>query len=211
MAYQLTARQLYCLGKLLKAQYLEYTYISAVEQLLDTFENYENEIRDELIGKGYVFEDFSGEISVNNDIKEILTPVFFSAKEASVDVCTFGENENLQINRIHIMDDKTVLVENEEDHFKLGYVDQDDVMKIIERIIPEEYSAEDAPEISAFEAEKISEMITVKTSDPEDKCVTKTYVMMGNYLYQETEEDQISVMTREEFINDAKAILTEVI
>ena len=211
MTYQLTARQLYYLGKLLDAKYIEYTYVSAVEQILDSFETYENEIRDELIAKGYLSEDFSGEITLNDDLKQVVSPLFFSAKEASIDVCQLGEDEDLQSYRIHVMDDKITLVENEEDHLKLENAGREDVEKIIDRILPEDYTDEKAPSISAFEAEKISEMITVKSADPETKCVTKTFVMTGGFLYEESTEDVISSVSKDKFIQDAQAILSEVI
>ena len=209
-SYQLTARQLYYLGKLLKARYIDYSYVSAITDILDNFATYENEIIDELSQKGLLTEDFSGQITVDSDLQEMLDPIFNGGTETAIDVCIFGNNESLQMYRFHSSDGKIVQVKNSADHLEISYVDYETIRKTIEDIIPETYTGENSTQIKEFDPSRIHEVISIKNAIFNDSSITKTYVMMDEVLYEETSENVINPVSRTSFIEEAEGILVEV-
>lgn len=209
-SYKLTARQLYYLGKLLKGRYIDYTYISAVEKLLPHFEFYENEIRDELIAKGYLSEEFSGDVTLIQDLRELLNPLFMSTVELSVEKCLLGEAEYLQFYRIHVLGDACVLVKNVEDYLNLSYTNEDEIRKIWTEIMPDDSDYTNNVVLDKIDPNMITEMITIKSSDSNGKCITRTYVVISGRLYIEEEDNLFRAVSKNEFISLSDKTLMEV-
>lgn len=205
--FQLTYRQLYYLAKTLGAKYIDFAYLFPVEKLLDNFGAYENEIRDELIAMEYLTEDFSGEVVIDEKLKDILEPVFFSAKESSVEVCFLTEEPYVEKKRFHITKGSVVLVRNEDDHLVVSYTNREKVEEILSSIVPTSYSCEGAREIERLIPDQITEMITVKSADPNDKCITKTFVKTGDFWYEEDSDSKLKAVSRDKIIADAEQVV----
>lgn len=209
-SYQLTARQLYYLGKLLEGRYIDYSYVSAISNILDSFTTYESEIISELSAKGYLSEDFSGQITIDSNLKEVLNPIFNGERESSLDICRFGEMESLKMFKFHSDGKNTVQVRSSEDSLEVSFVEDEDIREIIQSVIPTDYANEKFDEIAEFESSQVQEVISIKNAVFNNSSLTKTYVMMGDVLYQETEENVIHAVSKRGFIEEAESILLEV-
>mgnify|MGYP000429586944 CR=1 FL=1 len=77
-AIKLTAEELYYLGGLMQAKYIDYDYISAMGDIQKNYRMYESNAVDGLAGKGLIEEDFSGEITVSVSIEELLIILVYS-------------------------------------------------------------------------------------------------------------------------------------
>ena len=78
----LSPQELYFLGTVLDARYIDYDYISHMPDIQKRYSVHEQETMSQLADKGYVDEDFSGNVTVNDEIRELLEPVFFGEIEA---------------------------------------------------------------------------------------------------------------------------------
>lgn len=87
----LSAKELYYLGKLMQARYIDYSYIAAMDDVGKNYSVFESESEKSLSDKGCIEEDFAGEKEVNPVLECLLEPVFFGEREVSVNVCTVGE------------------------------------------------------------------------------------------------------------------------
>ncbi|MCR5275786.1 MAG: hypothetical protein K6E26_10575 [Clostridiales bacterium] len=208
--FLLSARQLYYLGAVLKAQYIDFAYVTAVGSILENFSSYEAGIRDELIGEGYMTEDFSGNIEVSDELQIMLRPLFFSGVEATLEIVGVGEFEALQMYRYHIGDNKIIQVTNIDTQLELKEVGPEDVKAVVESILPDTYTNADAPKIEEYEPEKISLMICVKNAKLGEKSSAKVFVKMNQILYEESPDDVIRSVSRDEFIQQTEDILLEV-
>lgn len=81
----LTLEELYFLGKQMNAKYMNYAYISAMPDISQRRGLYEVRCIDGLMGKGYLEEDFFGEIIIDQELKDFLHPVFFGEKQISME------------------------------------------------------------------------------------------------------------------------------
>ena len=101
MVIELSARELFFLGKALNAKYMDYAYIMMMQDIQMNFDVNENESLESLTEKGYAEMDFSGDIEVDPQVEELMKPVFFGEIE-----CLIKKNDK-QI-RVHQIDDRMI-------------------------------------------------------------------------------------------------------
>lgn len=107
----LTAKELYFLGKILQANYIDYAYIAAMPGIQQRYRVHEQQAVESLEDKGLLEEDFGGEIEVSEEAEALFAPMFFGETEYLLDngkvwrihqqdgQCTIAllEGENIQI------------------------------------------------------------------------------------------------------------------
>lgn len=79
---QLTPEELYFLGKIMKAKYIDYSYYAAMKDIQKQFDVCERKALSALGEKGLIDENFSGEIEVPDEVSALMYPVFFGTKES---------------------------------------------------------------------------------------------------------------------------------
>ena len=78
----LTYEQLYFLGEILKAKYIDYRYIKAMQDIQKQYIYLKNKNISELLGAGVLQEDFSGNLKVLPVYEALLSPIFFGDFQA---------------------------------------------------------------------------------------------------------------------------------
>lgn len=78
----LSAKELYYLGKLMQARYIDYSYIAAMDDVGKNYSVFESESEKSLSDKGCIEEDFAGEKEVNPVLECLLEPVFFGERRS---------------------------------------------------------------------------------------------------------------------------------
>lgn len=81
----LALEELYFLGKQMNAKYMNYAYISAMPDISQHRSLYEQKCTESLMEKGWLEESFFGEITISQELKELLHPVFFGDKQISLE------------------------------------------------------------------------------------------------------------------------------
>ena len=118
----LTYEQLYFLGEILKAKYIDYRYIKAMQDIQKQYIYLKNKNISELLGAGVLQEDFSGNLKVLPVYEALLSPIFFGEEETCVETSDgqaylFHQKEGEQTavavveNQLHIRPIKDIFAE----------------------------------------------------------------------------------------------------
>ena len=82
---QLTPEELFFLGRLMDAKYIDYDYYAAMGDIQKQFDVREREALSGLEEKGAIEESFSGEIEISEEAAALMRPVFFGTCETRLD------------------------------------------------------------------------------------------------------------------------------
>lgn len=81
---QLCPEELFFLGKLMCARYIDYDYVRMMPDIQKEFKMREKEILASLVRKDLIMEDFSGTMELDEELEKMLKPVFFGEFESEV-------------------------------------------------------------------------------------------------------------------------------
>lgn len=205
-----TADQIYALAYILKANYLDYYYMSLASRRSENDKLWLSENTKQLVSQGILVEDFSGDTTIDSDAEMLVKPLFFSTKESSLDINIFGEKEDNKGYRFHFLDDKITMTETVEDGFEISEVDPEDVKKIVSSILPVDYSAESVKADIELNAANVSRVFVVKNTELNVKSKVATLLESEGVVYEETAEDGVCSVSGTDFTDKLIGILTEV-
>ena len=208
-AIKLTAEELYYLGGLMQAKYIDYDYISAMGDIQKNYRMYESNAVDGLAGKGLIEEDFSGEITVSVSIEELLSPVFFGDFEAEIDICGVQEDSR-KIVKLHTDQDKTTLVELDENQLVLKKMQGNDVVEYGKDIFG--FLKDETDENIEFDEQKVSEIYILKnTVIGGESDVRILYHGFNNWEnhFMEDENEEIKRINDQDIIQTIQSVLVE--
>jgi len=197
----LRPEELYYLGALLQAKYIDYAYVAAMGDIQQRREIYESESREGLTKKGILLEDFMGDIEVDAEAKRLLDPVYFGTLETSIDIMiTAGQKRAVRNNRFHFYEGRIVSTAIAKDGIHIVEVDDSQLQTWIGGMLPPDYAAR-AEIVSADKINKkrISRIFSVKSNRVGEKTSVEIYVECDGRVYQEKEDGQAEVLTKEKF------------
>lgn len=198
----LTPEELYYMGTLLQAKYIDYAYVAAMGDIQQKREIYESETKESLVAKGVLMEDFSGNLEVESDVKKLLEPIFFGELESSIDVVYFVNDGRrfAQSKRFHFYEGQlttTVMTKKE-----INVMAEDDGMlqEWIARILPVDYAAqEEIVSAKSIDRKKIGRIIAVKSTKVGQRSAVNIYIDYEGKILREKEDGQAIVLTKEQF------------
>lgn len=203
----LTPRELYCLGGILNAKYIDYAYIAALDDIGQDFELFKKETLALLVSKGILMEDFSGNMELDENCARLLIPVFFGNVETSLNICTIGEELRVDIYNYHFHNGKVTLVKNQDKELFICRVDSDHILSTVKDLLPENYSAESNQEIVGFDKSKVTRFFSAKSIDVGKMSQVKTFIDYNNILCTEVDKAGLISMSAEDFIKDVFDII----
>lgn len=202
----LTPEELYYLGKILQAKYIDYAYVAAMDDIGQNYSLFEKETGASLVSKGLLLEDFSGRTEISSNIMELLQPVFFGETETSIDICELGEKNSVTVMKYHFYDGAITMVTGKEKKLLIKKVDQFHIQEMISALVPENREYE--PEIVAdLPREKITRFFALKSIHVGKTSVVKTYIEADGKLYREKDAEHIESVPKETFVSDAYDIV----
>ena len=74
--YRITPVELYFLGVLLDAKYIDYQYISEMPDIQNNYQVTEQKTLEQLEKRNMIEQDFDGTVTVNEELSSLLAPVF---------------------------------------------------------------------------------------------------------------------------------------
>lgn len=204
MEIRITPVELYFLGTILHAKQIDYTYIAAMENIQNNFELHSQEAITHLVSLGIVDEDFSGELHVSEEVKEIVNPLFFSEKESSVDVCSISEHSRVDVYKFHFLDERVTLVTGENEFLIIKSVDDLFLIDFVNALISENSESNESYSSKNFDYDSITRLIAVKnTVGP----IVRVYYEANDTVFVENEIDIISSVSKESFIQEVISLL----
>ena len=116
----LTPEQLFFLGTVMGAEYINYDYIAALGEVQRNYSRTHRKCMDELTRAGLLRERLSGEVALRPAPKKLLNPVFFGKKESSLEIFRLGKIQTHDIFRFHWWEDSVTQVRQTEDRLVLS-------------------------------------------------------------------------------------------
>lgn len=205
-AIKLTAEELYYLGGQMQAKYIDYDYISAMGDIQKNYRMYESNAVDGLAGKGLIEEDFSGEITVSVSIEELLSPVFFGDFEVEIDICGVQEDSR-KIVKLHTDQDKTTLVELDENQLVLKKMQGNDVVEYGKDIFG--FLKDETDENIEFDEQKVSEIYILKNTVIGGESDVRILFRIENSVFMEDENEEIKRINDQDIIQTIQSVLVE--
>ena len=194
----LTPGELYYLGKLLQAKYIDYSYIAAMEDINKDYSLFEKETQAALVNSGALIEDFSGNIEISSVITDVVNPVFFGEFESSIHDCVLGEEKSFNVIKFHFYDDRITMVTHANGKFVLKNIDLLEIDEIIKNLLPEQCDYEnDIPEDLFID--KISRLYVFKNATVTKKANTVRFLQQDGKIFRETIDQGFLSVSKEVF------------
>ena len=124
LEYRLTPVELYFLGVLLEAEYIDYQYVSALPEIHNNYRVIEQKTLERLEEKNIIEQDFDGTITVDETVQNVLNPIFFGLIECRVRT-TWSEGN------LHVFNDNMTFVSKEHDFYLLEKMDDESLKELI--------------------------------------------------------------------------------
>lgn len=121
---RLTPVELYFLGVLMDAEYIDYEYISSIPEIYDNYRVIEQNTLDRLEEKNLIEQDFDGTITVNDQLEDLLKPVFFGLVECKV-LTTWSEGN------LHVGKGFMTFISQEHDFYLLEKMNDEKLKELI--------------------------------------------------------------------------------
>ena len=197
----MTPEQLFFMGRLLQAKYIDYAYVAAMNDINQNFSLFETEAKAALVSTGVLMEDFSGNVEVDPTVLSVLKPIFFGETETSIDICDIGEKNTVSVYKYHFYDGAVTLVTGARGKLVIKTADQLSIREKVESLISKDYHAENLI-VETIDKASISRFIAFKRICVGKTSMVKTYIEADGVFYQENEES-IESVTYPQFVEDA--------
>lgn len=133
------AEDLFFLSKLMHAKYLDYDYVSMMEDLSHRFSVKEAEAMNHLNDAGLIFEDFGGDIEIEDQAKELFDPIFFGTFESEL---LIEDSMNFERYKYHVLDGRYVEVKMENKNLIVQTIEKEAILNhlpYMEEVEPKTY------------------------------------------------------------------------
>ena len=155
----LTPEQLFFLGTVMGAEYINYDYIAAMGEVQRNYTRTHRKCMDDLARAGLLRERLSGEVALRPIPRQLLHPVFFGKKESSIEIFTLGKEKKYELIRFHWSEDSITEVWQNADQFVFVPSSQDQMEALILGLIR---GAERPMRVGALLEESVTRIITAK-------------------------------------------------
>ena len=142
---KITADELFVLGELMDAEYIDYSYIKLMSDIQANYAMIKADGMESLSAAGALREGFSG-VRIAAAVKAALEPVFFGTKES---VLTVEDISGVRKTNFHIHGDQITCVEAEGRDLNIRAITEDEIRK--EYLSPLKNTAGISVNISAAE------------------------------------------------------------
>lgn len=201
---KLTYEQLYFLGELINADYIDYRYIKAMQDIEQRYEFIRNNVCAELVETGIVSENFMGEINVKPEIKELLEPVFFGREESEAEIVATGEHASISVQLFHIWNDKITYVAVKDNGVELEPVNTGKISDFVLTMCRDISKYAMARE---FNENGISKVIKIKNAKIGIGCRMLMFAVSGDRLYRQNDDGDAELISVEQFRSIAENLL----
>lgn len=201
---RVTPEELYYLGGLMDAKYIDYEYVAAMGDIQINPSMYQSKVKAALAGKGMLEEDFSGNMELSQVVKESMAPIFFGEFESSMDICILGEEERTENIKYHFYENRIVRVVREENDWDIRIENPEGLEREIKKWIPKT----DVKEQNAvFDSENVSQIIVIKHVEIGEESIVKVYFLCGDVFFSENEKDEVVPVEWKTVVGEAVRIL----
>jgi hypothetical protein len=205
----LTPEELYYLGGVMEAKYIDYAYVSAMEDIQQNHAIYERDAKNGLEKKGILEEDFSGNFEISSDGSRLLSPLFFGEFESSIGVTKREDSDRTETTRFHYLDGRVVKVTEKDRQWHLQEYSPEKVEQDIQNLLPDGAKSEIQEGEEIFETDKVTDILVLKHVHIGIDSLVKVYFYCGDKIFSENEQEDIVLQKPAELLKEMKQIVGE--
>lgn len=180
--------ELYYLGTVLQANYIDYGYIAAMRDIQKNNEIYRSEVLESLVNKSYISEDFSGNIEVDDSVIRLVNPIFFGELESIVEVKDINRTEENLVKRFHFYEGAIVSTMISNEDIFIEETDDSDIQAWLMSILPQEYVETDKSyTLSEMSDDQMSKIIAVKNTLVGKRASVEIYAEIDDTVFEEVD------------------------
>lgn len=196
-----TANEIYVLAGVMKAKYIDYAYVAGMDATEEDFSVFANGIRSDLIRKEVLQEDFFGDVTLNDNYKGMLAPIFLGEVEVSINNCELQEKQ-IEMRNYHFLDAIITEVRSSQGKLVVRNVNEDDIREQLYEVAPR--SEEVGPECSMEEvtAEQVKRVLAIKRNEVGVSSLVGNFLEIEGYWYRDL-GTELQPVTRTGFIEQA--------
>ncbi len=207
----ITPNELYYLGTILQAKYIDYAYVAAMEDIRHNYALCEAKTRSALADAGILIEDFAGNIEIEQKAKDLVMPIFFGEFESCVDITTLGEEADVTTKRFHSYNGAVTMVSSTvEGKLRVAAISKEEIAQLAAELLPENYCCESVTVTEELQQEDVTRIIAIKNTVIGKSAVVKLFLEADGIMYQENSENKAESMTADAFVKSVLEIIREV-
>lgn len=197
---QLCAEELFFMGKQMRAKYIDYEYVSMMEDLQQQYALREKEIMAGIVQKGLMMEDFSGDMELDQDVETILKPVFFGEFESELLVADLTDEDRSRHMKYHFYDGQVTqaaIIDGKLEFSKSGDIGIDEQRAVL---LSGEYDCSEAEyPIETINKEKITLVVQLKNTQVGKTTAASELVCSDGIWYIGATENTVRTLSKEAF------------
>ena len=187
----LTPEQLFFLGTVMGAEYINYDYIAAMGEVQRNYSRTHRKCMDDLVRAGLLRERLSGEVVLRPMPRKLLHPVFFGKKESSIEIFTLGKEKKRELIRFHWSEESITEVWQNADQFVFVPSSQDQIEALILGLVR---GVERPMRMGAFLEESVTRIITAKRATVGEESTGVVLFEMFGSLYTMDEDETLHAL-----------------
>ena len=203
--------ELYIVGRILNAKYIDYTYVAAIKDVRADFDLFENETTDRLVAMGLLEGDFSGRVVPKDETVSLFTPVFFGTIETTLDICTIADPTRIDTYKFHFFDDQITKVTGIDGGIlQIENVGKENLVDMIDTLLVQKLKRNEPTDDEEFSKERVSRFIVAKSNHISKSTLVATFMEMNGRMYKEDETGKVVRLKADEFKEEIAQIMTGV-
>ena len=199
----LTAEEIYYLAKTNNGRFLDYDYISAMDNIGDNKSVFEEKCKRSLMGKKLIDEDFDGNMTMPQSVMELIEPIYNGDYESMFSY--IDGTDSSFVARIHRLDSGYTLVLDKAEGYEIKTIEEKSIEKMIEDSIKIYSDIEIPSEIT--DKDSLDTVIVVKAIEPEKESLVNVFYGNGKGIYEEQDDGIFKNIQKDIFIKRVTEIL----
>lgn len=193
---ELSPKELYFLGGILKARFIDYVYISAMGDVQKDFQKHRRQALRSLTAKDLLREDFSGNITLADGVENILRPVFFGPMETTVQLYLPGQGQ-IRTWRLHQYEREISIAEMVDDEIALQLADERRLESLIQILLPQTRAQAPTRPLDKIYVRRVVTLRQAKVGAPAHEEI---WIEQDGIMYRDNEDEESPLMlTADEF------------
>jgi len=195
----ITPNELYYLGTLLRAEYIDYDYIAVMDDIEHDYDGFKSGCQASLSAKGILVESFTGDSNVAEDISALLNPIFFGKKEGSINDMSKENGTNVDVTKFHYLGDAITMVREKDRNLVVSEISLEDLKKYVSDLLDVGYDLEEKLIRDVISDEESTRIISFKCTSVESKSIVNIIAQVNGVFYYRNSEGKIESLSKQDF------------
>ncbi len=193
---ELSPGEMLFIGQSMQAKYIDYQYANAIEACGD-ISTLKKHGRDSLEKRGLCEEDFSGDMTISDEVVTVMKPVFFGEKTISFVAAEVENPLKTKAYNYHFNEGKITKVVQKDEGFSFETVKNEDIIDVLNQLIKPLEDEINGQEVDISDEKDISRVISIKKLEIGKESSVNVYFETkdGHYCKENEDGQFISIIS----------------